>query len=121
MLKVSAKAPARQPINMPPKRLYTPSPRIPMGMGMLNRFTTFPNVTPKIISVSIAIRLSIALYFSDNFSKTPNRVINATYPADVPPPATKQNRQNNILSVNIYSFLVSGAIYYDTFVNVLFV
>jgi len=41
------------------------------------------------------------LYFSDSFSNTPSNVMNATNPADVPPPATRQNVQNKKLLVNI--------------------
>jgi len=101
MARVSAKAPARQPVNIPPIRLKNAYPQYPRGIGIPNRFTEFPQVTPKIINISNVVRLFSALYFSDSFSNTPSNVMNATNPADVPPPATRQNVQNKKLLVNI--------------------
>ena len=51
--KVSAKAPARHPIKMPPNRLKMLNPASPIGIRSPNRYAAFPIVTPAMIKASI--------------------------------------------------------------------
>lgn len=92
-LSVSAKAPARQPVNIPPPKRKNSNPTIPTGMEIFNKNIKLPIVTPDIIKFSIILLYWKALYFSVNLSNTPSNVINATYPADIAPPAIIQNKE----------------------------
>lgn len=118
---VSARAPAKQPVNIPPNRLNAIKEGVPSEMGILNISTTFPNVTPRMISSSMRALLFKALYFSASLSNTPRRVINATYPAAVAPPAVRQNKLKAIVLVNIQRFFIPYTVYNDALVDILFV
>lgn len=101
MARVSARAPAKQPVNIPPIKLNAIKETVPVGIGILNSSTAFPRLTPRIIKYSMATLLSSALYFSASLSNTPNSVINATYPAAVAPPAVIQNMLKATLLADI--------------------
>lgn len=118
---VSANAPARQPVNIPPQKRKKRYPGIPAGIDIWNKYIKLPVVTPKIIKFSIILPYWKALYFSVNLSKTPSNVMKATYPADMAPPATIQNREYKISLRDIYSFVIPFTINYYALIDILFI
>lgn len=81
----------------------------------------FPSETPDMIRVSINLACLYALYFSASFSNTPSNVINATYPADIAPPANPQKQTNKPFLINVNGLFVPFAVHDNCLVYIIFI
>lgn len=119
--RVSAKAPTKQPVNTPPKRKNIYRNVVPRCKEGDRRKMIFPKVTPSIMATSMFFPSEAIFLLVANFSNTPSKVIKATYPADIPRPASMQKRKYNISLMDINGFPLSFTVCYNASIYSFFI